>query len=162
MIIGSLAVFLAVFMYIQNSIKGDLTRIHAARTVIKTSHESVKYLTELKNQAPLAEQYGAQLSLLLPKKEELLAFPKWLDGIARANNVSFKFGFQGENNPSSSGAPGNVDFSLAAEGTMENLRNFINAVESRSNRYIVDLESMNFEGNSQKYNLTSGGKLFFK
>jgi hypothetical protein len=140
----------------------SVAAINRANATIAEQTQALEVFTDLKRDAPLAEEYQEKLAVLLPKKEELLGITRAIDAIARTRNVTFKFSFSGGESPGSSGVAGNISFSIEAEGSYENVRDFLTDLESKSTRFVMMFDNITFKTISGGYRVNVQGKTFFR
>ncbi|RJP45810.1 hypothetical protein C4587_00240 [Candidatus Parcubacteria bacterium] len=119
-------------------------------------------LAVLKRQSPEADSYRRTIESLVPPKDQLFDFPRWIEGLARTRNLEFDFGFQGEEIPPTDAALGYVGFALGAEGGFQDLVEFLKDVEERAPRFLVEIRSMTLEEGGGSYRFSGNGRVFFK
>ncbi|MBI5221165.1 MAG: hypothetical protein HY978_05055 [Candidatus Liptonbacteria bacterium] len=161
-IAGSIALFGSAMLWLSASASDKAKIITLNRTLISRSSQSSETLAELKQNAPAAASYAKLLIGFLPPAEELLNFPRWLDGLARAQQVSLRVSFQGEPVPAREELPGFYRFSADMTGELDNILNLMTSVESRAPRYLVRFENFEYSQAGDQARITSQGKVYFR
>lgn len=120
-------------------------------------------LAALKDAAPAAANYEKAMELLMPTQDQLLDFPHTLDNLAKVDQVSLSFSFQGGQVAPQGANPGYVTFSLNAGGSADNLTNFLKDAEVRASKFLVAFNSFSLSRNGDgSYSVMAQGQLFFR
>ena len=136
--------------------------VYADRSIIQGQAWSVGMLAVLKQAAPEAKRYEERLRLLLPAKDELLDFPRRLDGVSRAHQVSQTFSFRGNAVSPQGNEPGYIGFTIDAVGSYTNVVNFFRELEVKSTRFLVSIDSLDISRSDPQYRARAEGKIFFR
>lgn len=167
-ILGSLititviAVLISVIFWISARLDEEVDKIVTDRGIIQKHSQLIESLANLRTIEPEVSKYKKALNALLPPKDELVNFSKWLDGLARAYQVSENFSFQGEASPPSENQAGYINFNLDSRGAYDNLVNFLKDVESQAPRYLISFDDFDFRREGDIYRITLHGRIFFR
>lgn len=130
-------------------------------TFLQYSH-TIDLLAELKRIAPLVKSYQEKMNLLLPQKDDLVEFSRWIEGLSRVNEVSVGFAFQGSTVAAQNQDAGFIGFTLDVSGADENIRNFFRELELRSNRFLTSIDNFDLTNTDGTVRVLARGKVFFK
>ena len=161
-IIASFLLFGSAIMWLANDIKGQSNKVQEKGTLLAGRVHSLELLADLKRNAPEVKTVGDQLNRLLPGKDNLLDFPRWLDGLSRVDKVALTFSFQGATAAAQGDQPGYVGFNMDTNGPYDNLVTFFSDLETRSNQFLVSLDSFDFVKSDKIYRGLVLGRVFFK
>ncbi len=89
-------------------------------------------------------------------------FPRWLDGLARAQQVTLRVSFQGEPVSATQGLPGFYRFSADMTGELNAILNFMTSVELRTPRYLARFENFEYSQSGDQARVTSQGRVYFR
>jgi hypothetical protein len=132
------------------------------RSIVERQSQLVAGLASLKTTAPEVAKYQQALAALLPKKDDLVNFSGWVDGLSRAHNVSKVFSFQGNAIVPGDGQPGFIGFSLDAHGAYGDLVDFLKDVELKAPRYLTALGDFDLRRESPSaFRVSTQGRVFF-
>ena len=158
---GSLVVFGIAFWQLDVTLSSQTAEIIRSRDLITGRTAAVVVLSELKNIAPQVTPYERAMNVLLPVPEQLLDFPRYLDGLAKLHNVTMSFSFQ-ESRPSEENSPGFTVFTLNAGGDERSVLSFLREIESPTARFLVNIGSVTVARLSNLYQLNMQGRVFTK
>src|SRR3989344_7771217 len=113
---GSIIAFWLVLYGIGFQIRESSRDIAASRELIVQRSFVLDNLADLRRTAPEAARIGAKIRALLPLQDELLGFPRFLDGLSRAHNISLSFSFQGDPVPGGETQAGHINLTLRLSG----------------------------------------------
>ena len=161
-LLGSVAVCIALFLFLSNDLAVQAHAIAANRNTVEESAQALTLGTALARRAGEASHVLTAMNNLLPSKDALLEFPKWMSGIARGHNVVVRFSFQGDTTNPTATDPGSIGFSIDASGSHSDLSAFLEEVEAKSTSFLVTFSSLNFRKDSATYRASAHGKVFFQ
>src|SRR3989344_8703562 len=115
------------FMGRDIKVKGDY--IFSTRAGLHSRLNSISQLSQLKVLSDEAEPYLAKLTQALPQRDALLSVRTSTENIARRYDLGYSFNFTGDESDISSGLKA-IKFHMSAQGSYQNIINFINAIES--------------------------------
>ncbi len=159
---GSVMAFGAGFYFLSKSVGIQAEKIVTAQTFIAKDSAALAAFAELKKNAAEAALYQNAMEKVLVPKEQLLDFPRWLDGIARTRQVGLVFSFVGGESLPQAETPGFIGFSADITGTFDNLTAFIKDIEFNSARFLANFDGFDLTRSESNYRLVSQGKVFFK
>jgi hypothetical protein len=162
-IISSFAIFGALIFWLAGKIESDAAKAAASQTTVVNYNRALAILVELKGKESEIESYRKRLNALLPTKNDLIEFPKFLEERSRIHQVSINFSFKGGDavEPQEN-RPGSVAFSLDVTGTLERLKSFFRELESGSAKFVSALDSLDVNLSGDEYRVTAQGRAFFK
>ena len=137
-------------------------KVVAARRTIAERSYALLNLSALKEQGPAAAAYQAQIDALVPPEDALLSYPEFLQGLARTQEVSIAFSFQGSANAPSASFPGYIGVSVTARGSPDRIRAFIGHIESQSTKFLTAVDSVEVVAEGEGYRADIRGRTFFK
>ena len=138
-LLGFLVFVSMILFFLGQEIKNKTTQILAQRAEIESRINSISKLAELTTAAKEAEPALAELNSLLPKRDELVAFPRYIGTLALESDVEDRFSFRGEEVPSTETEAGNSGFSLSVAGSYGNILDFLEKLES--GRFIIRVDN---------------------
>lgn len=162
-ILGSILLFIGASFWLTKNIEEQTGHIVRQRALLQRFSQVASILAEFKRAAPIAAAYEVRVKTLLPSQENLLDFPRWIDGLARARNVSLQFNFQGDQVlPRDDSTAGFLHFNANIIGQTENITGFIQDIEQRSPRYLIAFEGFELARSGAEYQLNIQGRVFFR
>lgn len=161
-VIGTALVLTGFGMYALAGRLGDESdRIAKDRKLVSERSAVIEVLNDLKNIAPETDPYQRALDALLPDEEQLLGFPKYLDGLARVFRLSLTFGFRVSQNSGSS-AGGSVPFDASIVGSIDDIEGFLRNIETGSTRFLMAVDGFSLGGEGSSYKVSFSGRVFVK
>ncbi len=143
-------------------IAAQAKKVSGARFDSALQAKLVERLASLKTIATEAGGYERRLNALLPTRDELLDFPRWLEGVARVEQVAINFGFQGAAVAAQANEPGFINFSLdASAASFGALEKFFISIE-RAPRFFVNFTSFDVSWNQERGRAVAQGQVFFR
>lgn len=121
--------------------------------------QSTETLANLKQSEDQAKRDLLFLESRLPIQDKLLSFPPEMAALAQKYGVTAKVVFSSET-LGLEDQPGSQAFSLAADGSLNNWINFLEAMEK--SRYLINFQSFNLAGKDDSLKTTINGKVFFQ
>lgn len=162
-ILLSFAVFGVLSFWLESKIRQHSERASSLRTEVVNYSQALTSLAELRKRVGEVEKYRRQLETLLPAKEDLIEFPKFLEDQGRVRGVGIRFSFRGES-AAEPGAnqPGSIGFSIDATGSKEGLASFFRYLEGSSAKFISVLDSLDVNRSGSEYRAAVVGRVFFR
>lgn len=161
-IVGSFLVFGVVFYFLASTLQAKSAEVIRDRKVVNDRSYALLNLSDLKKEAPQAEEYKKKIEALLPNQDSLLGFPQFLDSLSRAHQVDLNFSFTGSTVPPAGDTAGSVGFTIALTGTMQNITDFIDDVEFHATRFLMGVDTVDIVPESQDYKATLHGRAFYR
>jgi hypothetical protein len=144
------------------SVNDKATRIAQERSATAEQAALVGALAGFKKIAPQVEAYEAKLAEIVPSKDRLLDFPRWIAELSRLNQVTVKFSFHGSAVAPEPGTLGHNSFGLTAVGNRDDLAKFFSSLEFRSPKFFVQIVNYEITEQGEGYQVAAEGKVFFK
>lgn len=161
-IIGGLIVAGAASFFLSRDVAMQAGNAAEARELIRQRAATLGALADLKKGAPQAAVYRTALDKILVSEDQLLDFPRWLDGLARGRGVSLNFSFaEGQIQPEGQ-VPGSVGFSVDINGRLDSITGFLNDIELGPPRFLLGLEDFKLSGEGNGYSLKIKGRIYFR
>lgn len=160
-----LAIFLifgAVFYIFSKSLDSKVVKVLANRTAIVQRSTDLETLSKLKTDTAAAAELEKKIDALLPVQDNLIGFPQFLNTLARSHSLSSVFNFDGVPNPAVLPMPGYVDFSVTIEGDAASIRSFMDELENRTTKFMVNLHGFALTPRSGIYHAELNGRVFFQ
>lgn len=162
LILGSIVVFIAVFYFFSKSLNTIAKDIAGDRFLISKNTALLGNLATLKNDEQESVRYEKAMKKLLASKDQLINFPRWLEGLALARRVEMNFSFSGSEIAPQENYPGYINFSLNIAGTFDAVTAFIKDIETGAPRFLVSLNTFDATRNGSGYRIIFQGRVFFK
>lgn len=148
--------------WFSNDIQSLAEKVVAERSRIERRAGAIEILASLKRDAPATEEYRRAIDLVLPSRDQLLDFPRWLEGVARAHRLDVDFRFQGAQVAAGENVPGYVGFWMRTGGKLEEIVAFLKGLELENSRFLVSLDAFDIKEAAGNYELMSQGRVFFR
>jgi Tfp pilus assembly protein PilO len=161
-IVVSIALSAGILWYLSNSVSAEANAIAVDRSALANKNTNLANLAELEAAAPQAARYEDAIDQLLPDQEDLVTFTQWLAQVGEKYNVTTDAVFQGSVTPPVGTAPGTVQFSFSAAGSMDDLAAFLNAINEQSSGFLVTINSFTVTSGGSSETMTGEGTVFFK
>ncbi len=161
-VFGAIAITGAAFYFLAGDIASRSSAIAADRTAIAQQDNSLAAFTEVKGDAVQAAAYQTAMDELLPTSNGLIDFPQWLKNFAATYNVTDNFAFGDIITVITRYVPGEIGFSLTAQGSEIGVFSFLENLESKAPGFLLEFDSVNFTENGSSSKAVIGGKMFFK
>ncbi len=154
----SAIIFLALFtLWLGSDISSRSAAVLEGRKNLVQKSEALRSLAALKLDSERAKSYSSLLQNILPLRDQLISFPKDLEGIARKNKVDFGFSF-GAEVASKDNLPGSLGFAITLGGKYANILDFMEEVES--SRYIIEWVEMDIALVGDIFKGSASGRVF--
>ena len=128
----------------------------------KRQSQILQILTDLGREAQEAREYQRQIESILPKKDRLLDFPQWVEGVARVNGVAADLVFEGSEVAPVGDTPGYINFSLRIDGSYENVLAFLDDLEVLARQFLVNVDRITVDRDRGHERFSTEGRVFFK
>lgn len=138
--------------------KRNLAALQGVREPVLRSNQDIQSLAVLRGESVRGLPLLEKLRATLPSRDRIFAFPKEVEKLANAKNVSVSFAF-GSENPGSQSAPPSVHFTLNVGGRREDIINFLKSLESET--YLLQVTEVDLNGNETAVGRI-GADVFFK
>ncbi|OGY98218.1 MAG: hypothetical protein A2855_02865 [Candidatus Liptonbacteria bacterium RIFCSPHIGHO2_01_FULL_57_28] len=161
-IVGSFIVFIVIFYLFAQFLSGKVDQILANRVVIAQRASDLETLSKLKTDTAAAAEMQKKINALLPPQDNLITFPQFFNTLARNHSLAATFSFSGAPTPAAPPVPGYVDFSATVEGEAANIRLFIEALESKTTRFMVNIHGLVLSPRSGIFHVDLSGRVFFQ
>ena len=161
-ILGSFLVFGAIFYFFSQALDAKVAQILINRTAIVQRSTDLETLNKLKTDTTTAAELQKKIDAILPPQDNLISFPQFLNTLARNHSLSSTFNFDGVPNPASPSAPGYVNFSVVVEGDAANIRSFVDEVENKTTKFMVNLKSFAMTPRSGIQHVELNNQVFFQ
>jgi hypothetical protein len=160
-IVLSFALFAAATWQLTGNISGRVANIAKKRMTLQEQVNLIQTLAQFKSVDAQATDYESKLSSILPGREQLLDFPKWLNAVADDRNVRISFAFQGDN-PTAGTGLGAIAFRLSVSGNVQDITNFFADMETNKPRFIVQLGTMDISQSGSDYQVSVTGMVYYQ
>ncbi len=161
MIVGSFAILGTALAILAGAITATTVKITSDRLLIAQRTAVVSSLADLKHDAPAAEAYAKKINTILPSGDELLNFREYITGVAKSNQLVPSFAFQGAPSSGTKGNPGNAAFSIDVAGSFDNIKTFVNTLETKG-AYFITFDTFDVNSSdASNYHALIQGKVFF-
>ena len=161
-ILGSFLIFGIIFYFFSQLLDNKVAQILVNRTAIVQRSTDLETLSKLKTDTAAAAELQKKIDAILPPQDNLISFPQFLNTLARNYSLSSTFNFNGVPNPASSPAPGYVNFSITVEGDAANIRSFVDEVENKTTKFMVNIKGFTMTPRSAVYHAELDGQVFFQ
>lgn len=161
-ILASFLVFGLIFFLFSRTLDKKVAQVLASRAVIAQRSMDLETLSKLKTDTATAAEFQKRIDALLPPQDSLIGFPQYLNTMARSHALSSVFNFDGVPNPAVPPAPGYVDFSVTVEGDAANIRSFVDELENKTNKFMVNVQGFVLVPRADVYHAELNGRVFFQ
>lgn len=159
--LGILIVLGGGIVFFSVNIKTFAAQLQEKKKELKSHSNAVSQFVEL-------ERTGKQIGIpylnvlynFIPKKDELINFPREMQALASSEGLEFGFSFIGEN-PASQDALGSVRFTVNVSGKSEtNIKNMIKKLQDF--RFFIKIEDFSISNAEGETKGTIRGQVFFR
>src|SRR3989344_5787776 len=162
LLLGTLLVLTAGFMWVRRDINSHNTAITQNRALIYRQSHVAEALAKLKQDAPFVKRYEKLIDNLLPTRDKLIEFRKFIDSISHLKQVGAAMQFQSTQVQPQAAAAGYAPFFLEATGGHSELVAFLKEIEVKNSRFIVDIGNVSIDPiGSGTYKVVTTGRGFF-
>jgi len=151
-----------VLSFLGKEIKDKAGQIQDQRVEIESRINAISRLAELSAAAKEAESAFNELDSLLPKRDELVAFPRYIDTLATESGVDQNFSFRGDELSPTETEAGHSAFTLSATGFYPNVLTFLEKLEK--GRFIIRVDNFDvvLQRDSSAFKADIQGLIFFR
>ncbi len=162
-IIISLVAFFVIYAQLETKLSNLSTSVSSAQASINHKSQLLADLAELKRNSGQASEYRRKMEALLPERDQLYNYQRYLENLAAPRKLNINFNFQGEPVAATPTAPGSASFNLDVSGSMDGILLFMRDVELKTTRNIVSIENFDLTREENgNYKLQIFGKTFFR
>lgn len=151
-----------ILWWFRGEINFQADQVETARLTIARQAGLFGSLANLKQQVEIARGYEEKLSRLLPIKDQLINFPRWLEGLALQRQVNARFSFEGATVEATTETPGSVGFSLDLTGTLSAIQGLLRDLEVAPRAYFLKFNDFDLNRSGESYHFSAKGNLFFR
>jgi Tfp pilus assembly protein PilO len=155
--LGAAFILMISLFFLNFDIKNRANRIKTLRQELNTYLQSIANLASLRQDFSKAQSYFASLDMILPTRDRLVNFPKDINLIARQNKIDLSLNF-GQETLKTANEPGKTGFTISAQGTLDNLLNFLKNLEN--SLYLTNLTMLDFTREGDKFKALITGQVF--
>ncbi|MEX2053971.1 MAG: hypothetical protein WD883_00245 [Candidatus Colwellbacteria bacterium] len=161
-LVGFLIFTILIITFLGRQIGDKADRIREQRAVIEGRISSISRLAELTASAKEAQPALLELQSLLPKRDELVGFPRYVDSLAGKHSLISRFEFRGEEKAPTEDQAGTSSFYLSIDGTYRNILSFIDEFEE--GQFIVKIDSFDvvLQRESTNFKAEMNGLIYFR
>jgi len=106
--------------------------------------------------------YIERAKFLIPARDELFEFSNWLSRQAATLEVGIDFKFDGSEIEPQDDSLGYAGFLLTLNGTADSLTSFIENLELKSTRFLLEFGTFSLSEKGGKYQMSLRGQVFFR
>lgn len=159
-ILGFLIMVAWLLSVLADEVQSKSQSVQEHRLEIASRIRAISELAELREDAREAQPAIELLNNTLPKRDELVTFPRYLDTIARENNVTLRFNFVGEETPPEENKAGQSPFTITIAGNYANVISFIEDLEG--GEFLLRLDSFNITLERSGFDVELTGSVYFR
>lgn len=161
-ILGSFILASGAIFWLKRDIEDRSGKIVGKRGLIVQQAGLTETIASLRANQAVAEAYRESLERLIPTKDDLFDFSKWLQSLAKNYGVGATFNFSGLEVMPTGEALGYVKFTLGVSGALQEISVFLRDLENRTDQFLTKFDSFSVKEVSGNYHVTVEGKVFFR
>ena len=161
-IFGSLLLATGALFWLSRDINDRVGKIIDKRGLITQQTGLADTIATLKTGKAEADRYLSALGSLVPQKDDLFTFPKWVDGFSKNYGIGMNFAFSGGETEPSEDTLGFAPFTLTLSGPLNRIQVFLTDLESRANQFLVGIDSYSVRPSGEEYSVSVAGKVYYK
>jgi len=161
-IVGSFLVLGIAVTWLGNNVAERANTISGNRALIKQQAHILETFASLKKIETEVAVYKEKLHGLVPTKNQLIDFPRWVTTLEHLHGVMGTFSFQGAGTDPAPGEIGSNGFTISVTGRAENIVNFFEALEVKSPKFLSAIDSFDVAQSGSGYQVSSHGRVFFR
>ena len=119
----------AILSFLSGEIRSSSDSLNSGRTEIDRRIKVVSNIAELRGQTAEVDAAIIELRKVIPERNQVFSFPRYLEGLASKDGVAIGFNFSGETVESTSNSAGSNDLKISVRGNYENILKFIASLE---------------------------------
>ena len=158
-VVGFLIFIGWVLIFLGSEINDRAISISEQRAEIHVRTTSLADLASLREEAKRAQPAYTELSALLPKKDDLVSLPRYLEEIATGESLSFTFHFSGVEREFTSSQAGSSAFTINLVGGYQNIVDFVRKAET--GRYVMGLDTVDIFVAKTTFGATINGVVYY-
>ena len=147
--------------FLARDVSSEAKMVISDRAVVSQRAAGLNALAELKKYSPEASRYRQAMGKILVTQDQLLDFPKWLEGLARGRQLGYSFAYASDSTDPGEETPGFAHFSLRLSGGLDGLVGFLKDLEFLSPRFLVAADDFNTRYDGSNYSFSLNGRVFF-
>jgi len=159
-LLGFLVFITMVLSFLGKEIKDKAQQIQDQRAEIESRINSISRLAELSAAAKEAEPALNELNSLLPKRDELVGFPRYISTLASESIVGEHFNFIGGEVAPTETEAGHGGFTLSITGSYASTLNFLEKLEK--GRFVIRVTNLDIVSGSGSFKADIQGLVFFR
>lgn len=160
-ILGAILFLGTASFFLARDVSSEAKMIVSDRSLVSQRAADLSALAELKKDSAEASRYRQIMGKILVTQDQLLDFPKWLEGFARGRQLNYSFSFLGNSIEPSEETPGYTSFSLGLNGGLDGLIGLLKDIEVLSPRFLVSVDNFSTRRNDPSYSFSLNGRVFF-
>ena len=162
-VVISLVAFFVIFGQLESKLAGLSTSASSAQASINHKSQLLADLAELKRNSGKANEYKTKMEALLPERDQLYNYQRYLENLAAPRKLNVNFNFQGEPVAATPTAPGSASFNLDISGSLDAILLFMRDAELKTTRNIVSIENFDLTREENgSYKLQIFAKTYFR
>ena len=155
--LGICALLIAVIVFIGFDIESKAKQANEQRLVFLSRLAVADSLTSLKKDSEQIKNYYAVLENAIPQRDRLVLFPRDINAIGKQNNLDINI-ILGEGSGVEATQLWLTNFKITGKGNIENLMNFIKALDS--GQYLIGFKSLDFTRENDNFRTLLEGQVF--
>jgi len=155
--LGICLILVMTLFFVGSDITGKTEQIGRLRAELLFRLQSTESLAALSKEAEQAQNYTVQLEGILPKRDQLVSFPRDLSMIARQAQVDINSTLGEEISENGTGLR-QTSFSITGQGSLDNFINFLKSFETA--RYLIKLRMLDFTRQDGSFKALLTGQVF--
>ena len=155
-----IAVLVAAIIFLGSDIEGRAQKVGLLRADLNFRTRAIKSIAELRSNYEKSKPYAGEIKNILPTQDQLVSFSRDINLIANQNKINLSLSLKGGGQPRTE-APTlqKNDFSVTAQGTLQNFISFLRAV--KTSRYFTKMNSLDFSKQGENtFSIVINGQVF--
>lgn len=161
-LIGSPIIFAFAVYELSGDISKESSDIALSRQTIIRRNEFTDKLSQFKKNQSEIQSYKSVMDALLPTKDDLLLLPGRVQDLGKSRQVTVNISFRGSATDSTQNQPGEIAFAIEASGSYQNLKDFLDEFETKTENFLASLGNFDFVKNGDSYSFSGDGKIYFR
>ncbi len=159
---GFLVFIVMILSFLGKEIKDKAQQIQDQRTEIGSRINSISKLADLSATAKEVQPALDELNSLLPKRDELVIFPRYINTLATESGVDEHFSFNGGEVSPAGAEAGYSAFTLSITGPYANVMAFLEELEKGN--FVIRVEGLDvtIQTGSASFKADIQGLIFFR
>ena len=161
-IFGSLFLATGALLWLSKDINDRVGKIIDKRGLINQQAGLAGTIATLKVGKAEADKYLVTLDRLVPQKDDLFTFSKWIDGFSKNYGIGMNFAFAGGETEPTENALGFAPFTLTLSGSLARIQVFLTDLESRADQFLIGIDSYSVRSIGEGgYNVSVAGRIYY-